>query len=89
MEAAAMARPVVATDIRGCRETVVDGETGCLVTVRNAEDLARGLLRYVANPLLRLEHGRAGRTLAEARFDEQLVFERVAATYERLLARRR
>lgn len=89
MEAAAMARPVVATNIRGCRETVIDGETGTLVDVRNAEDLARGLLRYAANPLLRLEHGRAGQALAEARFDEQRVFERVAATYERLLARRR
>jgi glycosyltransferase involved in cell wall biosynthesis len=89
MEAAAMAKPVVATDIRGCRETVVDGETGSLVAVRDPQALARGLERYVTSRVLRSEHGKAGRNMATARFDEQRVFERVADTYERLLARRR
>ena len=88
MEAAAMARPVVATDIRGCRETVVDGETGVLVPVRSPTALAAAIERYVVDPELRRRHGRAGRALAEVRFDEQLVFERVARTYERLRARR-
>ena len=88
MEAAAMSRPVVATDIRGCRETVVDGETGVLVPVRDPASLARAIERYVVDPERRRRHGRAGNALAAVHFDEQLVFERVAATYERLLARR-
>ncbi len=89
MEAAAMARPVVATDIRGCRETVVDGETGVLVPVRDPAALAQAVERYVVDRELCRRHGKAGNALAAVRFDEQIVFERVAATYERLLARRR
>jgi len=88
MEAAAMAVPVVATDIRGCRETVVDGSTGVLVPVRDPSALAQAIDSYLVDEPRRLRHGKAGNALAAVRFDEQLVFERVAATYERLLARR-
>jgi glycosyltransferase involved in cell wall biosynthesis len=88
MEAAAMARPVVATDIRGCREVVVDGETGLLVPVREPAALEQAIDRLVDDPALRASMGRAGRALAERKFDEQLVFARVAATYERLLQQR-
>ena len=42
MEAAAMGLPVIATDIRGCREVVLDGQTGTLVPVKNAAATHRG-----------------------------------------------
>jgi len=89
MEAAAMAKPVVATDIRGCRETVSDGVTGALVPVRDAGALARAIGALVDDAELRRRQGLAGRALAEREFDEQRVFARVASCYERLLERRR
>ncbi len=88
MEAAAMGLPVVATDIRGCRETVTDGVTGALVPVNDAAALGAALLRYVDDPALRRRHGDAGVALARASFDEQLVFARVARCYEDVLSRK-
>ena len=61
LEAAAMELPIVATDIPGCIDAVAHGETGCLVEVANAEALAAGLKRYLANPFLRHQQGTAGR----------------------------
>jgi glycosyltransferase involved in cell wall biosynthesis len=86
MEAAAMQRPVVVTDIRGCREVVEESVTGLLVPVRDADALATALSGLVDNPARRRAMGLAGRLLAERKFDERLVFAKVAATYERLLA---
>jgi glycosyltransferase involved in cell wall biosynthesis len=88
MEAAAMARPVVATDIRGCREVVVPGETGLLVPLRDPAALAAALATLLPVRQRRESMGAAGRALAERRFDERLVFQKVAATYERLLRAR-
>jgi glycosyltransferase involved in cell wall biosynthesis len=88
MEAAAMGLPVIVTDIRGCRETVKDGATGAMVPARDPVALAAGIARYVDDVDLRRRHGEAGRVLARACFDEQLVFARVAACYDALLERK-
>jgi glycosyltransferase involved in cell wall biosynthesis len=87
MEAAAMGLPV-ATDIRGCRETVKDGVTGALVPVRDAAALGAAIGRYVDDGDVRRRHGEAGRVLARAAFDERLVFAKVAACYDEVLARK-
>jgi len=91
IEAAAMARPIVATDIRGCREVVRDGENGFLVPVKDAAALAdriQVLLRTLLDrPDLAAEMGARGRALA-LRHDEREVCARVVAGYERLLSRR-
>ncbi|MDP2340171.1 MAG: glycosyltransferase family 4 protein [Deltaproteobacteria bacterium] len=89
MEAAAMGRPVVATDIRGCREVVVDGVTGSLVPLKDPRALALSIGALLDDKARAREMGIEGRALAERKFDERLVFEKVAATYERLLRRRR
>ncbi|MDU0369645.1 glycosyltransferase family 4 protein [Hymenobacter endophyticus] len=74
LEAAAMGKPIVTTNVPGCRETVVDGQNGLLCEVRNAQDLAEKMLRIVRLSTPELEQmGRAGRRLAETKFDEQLV----------------
>lgn len=88
MEAAAVSVPVVATDIRGCREVVDDGVTGKLVRVRDPRALADGIAALLDDAAFRAAAGRAGRKKAEAEFDEGAVFERVAATYDRLLRAR-
>lgn len=85
MEAAAMEVPVVATNIRGCRSAVADGRNGLLVPVHDAQELARAIGVVLEDPTRRREMGAEGRSLALARFDEQRVFARVAATYTRLL----
>lgn len=84
MEAAATGLPVVVTDVRGCRETVIDGETGYLVPARDPEGLGSAISALLADPLARDRMGGRGRKLAEERFDQRLVFDRVARAYETL-----
>ncbi|HYB09438.1 MAG TPA: glycosyltransferase family 4 protein [Alphaproteobacteria bacterium] len=71
--------PVVATDIRGSREEVVEGETGALVPRRDANALAAALNGLVADPALRAKQGAAGRARALAHYDEGEVVARQIA----------
>ena len=73
LEAMAMARPVITSDAPGCRETVEEGRTGFLVPVGDAEALASAMLRFVEQPERIGTMGRAGRALAEDRFDVRRV----------------
>lgn len=76
LEAAAMARPLVATDVPGCRDVVQHGVNGYLCTVRDASSLAEAMERVLAlEPSAREAMGNRGRALVEARFDERLVIE--------------
>ena len=68
-EMMAMARPVITTDAPGCRETVVDGENGFLVPMRDVEALAAAMERFILNPSLIETMGKASRIIAEERFD--------------------
>ncbi len=81
MEAAAMGLPVVASDIRGCRQVVDDGVTGLLVPVADPAALARALRMLTADRSLREQMGRAGRDKARAEFDEREVVRIVLETY--------
>ncbi|UOQ78708.1 glycosyltransferase family 4 protein [Hymenobacter sp. 5516J-16] len=77
LEAAAMGKPIVTTDVPGCRETVVDGQNGLLCEVRNAADLAAKMRQVLELPNQELEQmGKAGRQLAERKFDEQIVLDK-------------
>jgi len=81
LEAAAVARPVITTDAPGCRDTVVDGETGFLCRVADAGDLADKLLCFIAlTSDARQAMGLRGREFVELNFDERLVIERYLAT---------
>jgi glycosyltransferase involved in cell wall biosynthesis/ribosomal protein S18 acetylase RimI-like enzyme len=88
MEACAMGVPVVATDIRGCREVVESEVNGLLVPVWDPDALRRAIVRLGEDPDLRERLGRQGRARAEERFDERSVVEIVMDTY-RQVARRR
>jgi len=76
IEAMLTGLPVVATDISGPREQVVDGETGLLIPPRQAAPLAAALARLAANPALRAAMGTAGRARACDLYDEARVVER-------------
>jgi glycosyltransferase involved in cell wall biosynthesis len=84
IEAMAAGLPVVATDIRGCREEVIDGQTGLLVPPRQAEPLAHALEQLLSDEALRRRMGRAGRERAAAYFDERRVIERQMIVLRRL-----
>jgi glycosyltransferase involved in cell wall biosynthesis len=86
MEASALGVPVVATNIRGCRSAVVDGETGLLVPLKDPAALAEALIALLGDPVRRRALGEAGRRHAELAFDQRRVFATVLATYRRLLA---
>ncbi|MFD2785069.1 glycosyltransferase family 4 protein [Hymenobacter rubripertinctus] len=89
LEAAAMGKPIVTTDVPGCRETVVDGHNGLLCQVRDAADLAAKMLQILRLPDAGLEQmGRAGRHLAETKFDEQIVLNKYLAVVEHLTTNR-
>jgi glycosyltransferase involved in cell wall biosynthesis len=85
MEAAACGLPVIATDIRGCREVVSHGQSGLLVPPRDPLGLARAIEELVADPALRRRMGSAGRRKAEAEFDDRAVVSKTLEAYERVL----
>ena len=76
-EALAMGRPVITTDAPGCRETVVEGENGFLVPVRDVDTLAERMIRFIEEPALIETMGRAARRLAEERFDVRRINARI------------
>lgn len=87
IEAAAMGKPLVLTDIRGCREVARDGVEGLLVPPRDARALSKALFRLLCDPDLRARMGSAARERARQRFDERRVVETVVQSYRQLLSR--
>lgn len=73
LEAMAMGRPIITTDAPGCRETVMDGYNGYLVPVKAVEELAAAMERFIVNPALIIEMGKASRQLVEEKFDVDAV----------------
>jgi len=83
LEACAMGRPVIATDVVGCREVVIDGLNGYLCEVRDAEDLANKMEQMVLlSEAERMEMGFQGRIKMEREFDERLVIDKYMAAIE-------
>ena len=85
MEAAAMGLPIVATDIRGCRQVVEDGVNGLLVPVRDVDSLTRAIRSLAEDPELRAAMSVEGRRIAVERFDETDVVRLVLETYRDVL----
>src|SRR5690554_307232 len=69
LEAMAMGRAVITTDAPGCRETVVDGDNGFLVPVKDADALAQAMLRFIEQPELIIQMGQRSREIAEEKYD--------------------
>lgn len=84
LEAMSMGKPVVATNIRGCREAVVHGQTGLIVPPKDSEKLAEALGTLLSDPDRRQVYGAAGRQRIESEYDEHLVFQRLAEFYREL-----
>jgi len=85
MEAAASGLPIVATDIRGCRQVVDHGRTGLLVPVRDAAALAEAIATIATDAGLRDTMARRARDRAVAEFDQTTQIRITLETYARLL----
>jgi glycosyltransferase involved in cell wall biosynthesis len=88
LEAMAAGLPLVATDIPGCREAVVDGETGVLIPPRNPAALAAALAKLINDPGLRTSFGKAARARAEAYFADPIICAATLLVYEEVCGRR-
>lgn len=84
LEAMAMGVPVVTTDIRGCREAVLPGQTGSIVPSQTITPLAKALRPLLADSDLRTAYGAAGRQRVETEYDENVVFKRLFSFYQDL-----
>ena len=74
LEAAAMARPLIAADVPGCRAVVEDGVNGYLCTVRDVSSLAEAMKRFADLPMdRRIAMGEAARRRVQERFSEKFV----------------
>jgi len=84
IEAAACGRPVVTTDVPGCRDAIEENVTGLLVPPRDAKSLEEGLARLLADDAMRRCMGRAGRELAEREFQIEKVVAAHLQIYDQL-----
>jgi glycosyltransferase involved in cell wall biosynthesis len=89
MEAAASSLPIVATDIRGCREVVASGDNGILVPKLDPVKLGVAIDFLVDNEGERLRMSRRARARAEAEFDETVVVRKVIDAYKDVADRKR
>ncbi|WP_299188334.1 glycosyltransferase family 4 protein [uncultured Psychrobacter sp.] len=69
LEAMAMGRAIITTDAPGCRETVVDGDNGFLVPVKDVNALVQAMLRFIEQPALIEGMGQRARLIAEEKYD--------------------
>jgi glycosyltransferase involved in cell wall biosynthesis len=86
LEAMSMGKPVVATNIRGCREEVIDGYNGYLVEPRNAEALAESLAKLIEDTENRACFAKRSRVLAEERFHIDDVLVQQLLIYQEILS---
>ena len=85
IEALAAGRPVVATDVEGCREVVTHGTNGLLVPARDSRRLAAAIETLVRDRALRLSMGAAGRQRAEKEFASPIVIRQTMQLYREML----
>lgn len=81
LEATAAGKPIVTTDVPGCRSVVHDGVNGLLVPARDAGALARAIVRLVDSPPLRAAMGAAGRRRAELEFSSTAIIDQTLRIY--------
>jgi glycosyltransferase involved in cell wall biosynthesis len=84
LEGMAARLPVVGTPVAGTPEAIVDGQTGFMVTPGDTEALADRLIRLLLDPRMRDQMGAAGRTRAEAHFDNEVVVGRLVSLWREL-----
>ena len=86
LEAAAMAKPLLASNVVGCKEVVEEGKNGFFCEVKNAQSLAEKMISFIELPKATLqEMGEYSRRKAEKEFDEKLIFLAYQQAIEEIL----
>ena len=86
IEAAAMERPIITTDVPGCRDVVDHGDCGLLVSPHDGRAIELAIRLLLANPNLARRFGKTARQKVVAEFEVSLVNERTIDQYDRLMA---
>jgi len=86
LEAASCGRPIVTTDVPGCREIVCNEDNGLLVEARDAAALADALARLLADPELRQRMGQRGRERVLGEFSQERIVAQVLGLYRGILS---
>ncbi|MBW1697318.1 MAG: glycosyltransferase family 4 protein [Deltaproteobacteria bacterium] len=84
LEAASMQKPIVATNVPGCRDLVIHRETGLQVPARNNEALKRAIMELLSDPLLAERLGRNARALVIQKFDDRIIARQTLELYAKL-----
>jgi glycosyltransferase involved in cell wall biosynthesis len=87
IEAASCARPIIATDVPGCREIVRNNENGLLVPPHDSKSLAHGLRTLIKDAELRAAMGERGRKIVQDEFSEEIVVRKTMEVYKKILSR--
>lgn len=82
IEAVACGRPIVTTNVPGCREIIQQGKNGLLVEARDVSGLAEALKYLVLNPSIRIKMGAAGRKIAEEKYSSEHIIPQIMAVYK-------
>jgi len=85
LEAMSMGKPIITTDVPGCRDTVENGLNGILVPVKDVESLFDAVSKLINNPELRRKMGEKSRKKAEREFDEKFVVDQTMEIYSQLI----
>lgn len=84
LEAMAMKKPIIATNIRGCREEVIHNENGFLVEKGNVVELYARLKQLAENKEMRLQFGNNSRKIVEKKFDDREILNRQLNIYRNI-----
>ena len=84
IEACAIGRPIITTNVPGCRECVVDGYNGRIVEAKNADALASAILEFVENKHLLKQYSQNSRIIAEKEFSIENVIKKTIEIYDKL-----
>lgn len=85
LEAAACGRPLIATDAPGCREIVIDDQTGLLVPIENPAALSQAMLRLGDSSELRARYGQSARRLVVDKLSAEVIGRSIVELYERVM----
>lgn len=85
LEAQALGRPIVTTNVPGCREAIENGKTGFLAQVKDEHSLANAIEKLITNDDLCLEFSHNARVLAEQKFDIKQVVKTHMNIYKNLV----
>ncbi len=88
MEAAACGRAMIATDAPGCREIVIDDQTGLLVPIEDPQALAQAIVKLATSPELRARYGKAARELVVSTLSARIIGEQIVRLYNDIIAAR-